>query len=62
MLLLPCGLDAHADAFYGLGKDKHLIVCGQPKVGERTPTHLWADKIVDDFACVLSTLEELKVS
>lgn len=61
VLLLPCGLDAHADAFYALGKGKHLIVCGQPKAGERTPTHLWADRLVDDFASVLSALKELKV-
>jgi len=60
VLLLPCGLDAHADAFYALGKDKYLIVCGQPRAGDRTPTHLWADKIVSDFASVLSILKELK--
>ena len=60
VLLLPCGLDAHADAFYALGRDKYLIICGQPRAGERTPTHLWAHKLVDDFASVLSTLKELK--
>lgn len=50
VLMLPCGNDAHADAFYALGKGKSLIVVGQPKKDDRTPTHLWADVILDyDF-------------
>lgn len=47
LLLLPCGLDAHADAFYGLGKGATLAIVGQPAAGERTPTHLWADAFLD---------------
>jgi hypothetical protein len=47
VLMLPCGNDAHADAYYGLGLGKRLIVCGQPKNGDRSPTHMWADEIVD---------------
>ena len=43
VLMLPSGLDSHADAFYGLGLGKRLIICGQPN--ERTPTHLWAEGI-----------------
>ena len=46
LLLLPCGNDAHADAYYALGLGKHLVVCGQPVKGDRTPTHLWADAVV----------------
>ena len=50
VLMLPCGNDAHADAFYALGRGKNLIVVGQPKKDDRTPTHLWADVILDyDF-------------
>lgn len=46
-LLLPCGNDAHADAFYGLGLGKRLVVVGQPRAGDRTPTHMWAHRIID---------------
>jgi hypothetical protein len=46
VLLLPCGLDAHADAFYALGRGARLIVVGSPLKGERVPTHLWADLLV----------------
>lgn len=59
VLLLPCGNDAHADAYYALGKGKKLIVVGQPLAGDRTPTHLWADRIVDNFYEVLDALQEL---
>jgi len=47
VLMLPCGQDAHADAFFAAGASKMLVVCGQPLVGQRTPTHLWADAILD---------------
>lgn len=47
VLLLPCGNDAHADAFYALGLGKRLAVVGQPRAGERTLTHLWAHAILD---------------
>jgi hypothetical protein len=43
VLLLPSGMDAHADAYYGLGLGKRLAVVGHPKAGERTPTHMWAE-------------------
>jgi hypothetical protein len=46
VLLLPCGLDAHADAYYALGRGKRLIVCGSPHKGDRTLTHLWAEVIL----------------
>jgi hypothetical protein len=48
VLLLPCGNDAHADAYYALGLGKYLIVTGHPNAGDRTPTHLWANAIIDD--------------
>lgn len=46
VLMLPCGLDAHADAYYAFGRGKMLIISGQPPAGERTPTHMWADRIL----------------
>lgn len=46
ILLLPCGLDAHADAYYALGRGKRLIICGCPHKGDRTLTHLWAEAIL----------------
>lgn len=58
VLMLPCGMDAHADAFYGLGLGRRLIVCGQPRAGERTPTHLWAEALLDADADVVSYLKE----
>ena len=60
ILILPCGLDAHADAFYGLGLGRYLIVCGQPLPGERTPTHMWADKIVDRDYDAIKALTQLQ--
>jgi hypothetical protein len=47
LLLLPCGMDGHADAFYGLGLGRLLAVVGAPKTGDRAPTHMWADAILD---------------
>jgi len=47
VMLLPCGNDAHADAYYGKGFGKKLIISGQPRRGDVSPTHLWADEMVD---------------
>lgn len=47
IMLLPCGDDAHADAFYGLGHGAALAIVGSPKAGDRTPTHLWAHALLD---------------
>jgi hypothetical protein len=47
VLLLPCGNDAHADWAYGVGKGKRSIVVGHPVAGDRTPTHMWADALLD---------------
>lgn len=57
VLMLPAGNDAHADAFYGFGRGKYLIVCGQPRLNERTPTHLWAQAFVDNDGEVVKHLE-----
>jgi hypothetical protein len=59
VLMLPCGNDGHADAFYGLGRGKPLVVCGQSRLGERTPTHMWADAIVDQDEDVIAWLAGL---
>ena len=59
-LLLPSGMDAHADAYYGLGLGKHLAVIGHPKAGERTPTHMWANVMLDDDAEVIGWLQSLE--
>lgn len=47
VLLLPCGHDAHADWAYAVARGKRTAVVGQPRAGERTPTHWWADVILD---------------
>lgn len=47
ILMLPCGIDSHADWAYGLGLHKRSIVVGHPNKGERSPVHLWADMMVD---------------
>lgn len=56
VLMLPCGNDAHADAFYALGAGKRLIVVDQPRKDDRTPTHMWAEAILDDDTDVLPYL------
>lgn len=62
LLMLPCGNDAHADAFYGYGLGKYLIVCGQPRKDERTTTHLWAQKFLDDDSEAPDFLNKLDLS
>ncbi|MHB8927801.1 MAG: hypothetical protein ACYC9Q_09130 [Bacillota bacterium] len=46
ILVLPCGNDSHADWAYGVALGKRSIVVGQPRPGERSPVHLWADAIL----------------
>ncbi len=46
VLVLPCGNDAHADWAYGVALGKRPVVVGQPRPGERSPVHLWADAIL----------------
>lgn len=43
LLLLPCGLDAHADWALAVGLGKKTAVVGVPAAGVRVPTHLWSD-------------------
>lgn len=50
ILLLPCGIDATADWAYALGLGKKSVIVGHPTAGERSPTHLWADKMVSSVA------------
>lgn len=60
VLMLPCGNDSHADAYYALGNGSRLIVCGSPNAGDRTPTHLWADTIVNTDEDVLSAIASIE--
>lgn len=46
VLMLPCGNDAHADWALAVGMGKRSVVVGQPRAGERTPSHLWAEAIL----------------
>jgi len=48
ILLLPCGIDATADWALGVGMGKVTVVVGHPVAGERSPVHLWAEKMFDD--------------
>lgn len=60
ILMLPCGLDAHADAYYAHSLGKTLMITGHPDKGERSFVHLWADKIMsatENPAGVLRTFE-----
>lgn len=57
VLLLPCGNDAHADWAYAVGKGKWTAVVGQPRKGERTPSHWWTDAFLDSDLEVAGWLE-----
>lgn len=59
VLLLPAGADAHADAYYGLGQGARLVVLGAHKAGDRTPTHLWAERFFETENDLIAWLEEL---
>jgi len=59
VLLLPCGNDAHADWAYAVGAGIRSAVVGQPRAGERTPSHMWADAILPDESALMSWLAEL---
>ena len=58
ILLLPCGMDAHADWAYALGYGKDTLVVGQPRKGERAPVHMWADRVIDDVDDVYKYIKE----
>lgn len=57
VLLLPCGADSHADWGVAVGAGKRSVVVGQP--GERTPSHLWSEKIIDSDAKALAYIKDL---
>jgi hypothetical protein len=59
VLLLPCGLDAHADAYYALGRGARLIISGAPVAGERAPVHLWASMMVATDDRVLDAVRQV---
>jgi hypothetical protein len=54
ILLLPCGIDATADWALGVGLGKQSVIVGNPKAGERSPTHLWANAMLDNVNDVIA--------
>ena len=56
VLLLPCGADSRADWGVAVGLGKRTIVVGHPKAGERTPSHLWAEKLLQNEVKALAYL------
>lgn len=46
VLLLPAGADSHADWALAVGMGKKTAVVGEPRAGDRTPSHLWADALL----------------
>lgn len=56
VLLLPCGADAHSDWGYAVGRGKLSAVIGAPRAGDRTPTHMWADTLLDSDADAVAWL------
>lgn len=57
ILLLPCGNDSHADWALGVGMGKNSVVVGSMRKGERSPVHMWADKIIDSEKNLYEYLE-----
>lgn len=47
VLLLPAGADSHADWAFAVGRGVASAVVGGPRAGERTPSHMWADALLD---------------
>jgi len=47
-LLLPCGMDSHADWAYAVGRGAYSCVVGHPPAGQRTPSHLWANSFLTE--------------
>jgi hypothetical protein len=58
VLILPCGIDSHADWALGVGAGKQSVVLGHPKNGERSPVHLWADAMFESRPAMLNWIEE----
>lgn len=60
ILLLPCGIDSTADWALGVGLGKMSVIVGCPVAGERCPTHLWADAMLDNMSEILPWIDELQ--
>jgi hypothetical protein len=58
ILLLPCGIDATADWALGVGLGKQSVVVGYPPAGKRSPTHLWADALLDNTNEILPWIDK----
>jgi hypothetical protein len=59
ILLLPCGVDSHADWAYAIGRGASSIVVGHPDKGDRSQVHLWADVLVETDDEILPALDLL---
>lgn len=55
ILLLPCGIDSHADWALGVGMGKMSMIVGHPAKGERSPVHNWACDIFETFDELLAS-------
>ena len=60
ILLLPCGIDAHSDWAYAVGRNKRTIIVGTPEEGERSLVHLWADRLFECSLDAINWLETLR--
>ena len=60
VLLLPAGCDSHADWGVAVGLGKPTVVVGHPAAGERTPSHLWANSMLDHDYEVVEALKSLR--
>jgi len=61
ILLLPCGNDSHADWAYGVGRGIPNIVVGQPRKGDRSPVHMWADEILDSVDDIIPWIKAHRI-
>jgi len=62
ILMLPCGIDATADWAYGVGCGKPSLICGNPPKGERSPVHLWANKIFNTDEELIKYLKKIGIN
>lgn len=62
VLLLPAGNDAHSDWALAVGMGKWSVVVGQPRAGDRTPSHLWANALLDKDDDVIDWLRKLQLT
>lgn len=62
VLLLPAGADSHADWAYAVGRGVPSVVVGTQRAGERTPSHLWANDIVETDQGALEWLKTIRAA